>query len=323
MNWELDMVKDYFIWDAHGCFPLQPDADLSALTMYKDSGVRFLSINVGMDHDPWTNIIKIIARYRRYIDEHSDRYTLIKSTNDIRRANEDGKMAIALDLEGSDPLDGNLNMISLYYDLGVRQMLLAYNKDNKASGGCFGNNEGLSDYGREIIREMNRVGMLVDLSHMSDLAAKEAMEVSKSPAIFSHSNPRALCDNDRNITDELILACAKKGGVVGINGVGIFLGKDVDAKQLVNHIDYVANLVGTEHVGIGLDYVVDQEELVAYLKNNPDIYPPEKGFDLCKFIGPEEFPQITELLLKKGYSGKDISLILGENFLRVAEDVWK
>lgn len=310
------------IWDTHACFPLKPDSDLSELKRYRDNGVNFVSLNIGMDMDSFENVIQVLARFRNYIASHPDNYVLARTVQDILKAKESRKVAIAFDLEGSDPLLGNLNLISFYYDLGVRQMLLAYNKDNRASGGCMEGNIGLTDFGRDVIREMNRVGMVVDVSHMGYRATMEAFEISKAPVIFSHSNPNGLREHVRNISDEQIKACAKTGGVVGINGIGDFLG-GTSSELVVENIEYVIKLVGPEHVGLGMDYVVDKQELIDYIEDNPDVFPPEKFKDYLSFVEPEQIPAFTELLYQKGYSEQVISDILGGNFLRVAKEVWK
>lgn len=310
------------IWDTHACFRLHPNADLSELKRYRESGVTFVSLNIGMDLNSFENTMQVLARYRGYIASHPDQYLLALTVDDIRKAKEAGKLAIAFDLEGSDPLLGNLNLVSLYYDLGVRQMLLAYNKDNRASGGCMEGTIGLTDFGRDVIREMNRVGMVVDLSHMGYRATMEAFGVSTAPVIFSHSNPNGLREHARNISDEQIIACARTGGVVGINGIGDFLG-GTSSELIVENIEYVMDLVGPEHVGIGLDYVIDKQELIEYIETYPDIFPPDKITDFLSIVEPEQFPEFTELLCQKGYSEQIIRGILGENFLRVAGQVWK
>jgi membrane dipeptidase len=310
------------VWDTHACFRLDPNADLSELKRYRDSGVDFVSLNIGMDLNSFDNTMQVLARYRSYVSSHPDQYILALTVEDIRKAKESGKLAVAFDLEGSDPLLGNLNMISLYYDLGVRQMLLAYNKDNRAAGGCMEGNIGLTDFGKDVIKEMNRVGMVVDVSHMGYRATMEAFEVSQAPVIFSHSNPNGLRQHARNISDEQIRACAQSGGVIGINGIGDFLG-GISSELIVQNIEYVMDLAGPEHVGLGLDYVIDKQELIEYIETYPDIFPPEKIKDYLSFVEPEQFPEFTELLCQKGYSEQIIRGILGGNFLRVAEQVWK
>lgn len=314
--------RQSLVWDSHACFPLKPNADLTELKRYRDCGVNFVSINIGMDMDSFENILQVLAGYRNFIRSHPDDYMLALSVRDILHAKEAGKLAIAFDLEGSEPLLGNLNLISFYYDLGVRQMLLAYNKDNRASGGCVEGRIGLTDFGRDVVREMNRVGMVVDASHMAHRATMEVFELSKDPVIFSHSNPAGVRDHVRNISDEQIIACARTGGVIGINGIGDFLG-GTRSEKVVEHIEYVINLAGPEHVGIGLDYVVDKQELMDYVTGHPEIFPPDKMKDLLAFVEPEQFPEFTDLLYKKGYSEEVIGGILGGNFMRVAEAVWK
>jgi membrane dipeptidase len=310
------------IWDAHACFALNPEADLSQLERYRKSGVNFVSVNVGMDVDAFDKTIQVLAGFREFIKARPDDYVLALSTADILAARDAGRLAVAFDLEGSEPLAGNLNMVSFFYDLGVRQMLLAYNQDNRACGGCLEDRIGLTDFGRRVIAEMNRVGMVVDVTHVGFRACMEIFALSRDPVIFSHSNPRGLHEHVRNISDELIVACARTGGVVGINGVGDFLG-DTSSETVVANTEYVMNLVGPEHVGLGLDYVVDQRELFAYFKSHPDRFPADPTKDTVAFVQPEQHREIAGLLLARGHSEAVVRNVMGENFFRVARQVWK
>jgi len=310
------------VWDAHACFPLNPNPDLSQLKRYKDSGVSFVSINIGMDMDSFEKVIQVLAGFRKFITARPDKYILACSVADIRAAKESNRVAIAFDLEGSEPLAGNINLVSFYYDLGVRQMLLAYNKDNRASGGCMEGNYGLTDYGKEVIKEMNRVGMVVDVSHMGYQATMETFETSSAPVIFSHSNPKGVQDHARNITDEQIIACAETGGVIGINGIGDFLG-NTKSETVIEHLAYVMELVGPKHVGLGLDYVIDKGEVLDYIQDHPDVFPSDKIKEALAFVEPEQTPEIATLLLKRGHSAEVVRGIMGENFFRVAEQAWK
>jgi membrane dipeptidase len=201
----------------------------------------------------------------------------------------------------------------------------AYNKNNRLGGGCQDEDRGLTNYGRLIIDEMERVGMVLCCSHTGYRTAREAIEYSRHPVIFSHSNPRAVWNHDRNIPDDLMRACAATAGVVNLNGIGIFLGdNDNSTDTLLRHIDYAVQLIGPEHVGLGLDYVFDQKELDDYVRAHPDIWPPEKGYGAgIAMIEPERFPIIAEALLTRGYREADVHGILGHNNLRVAKRVWR
>lgn len=231
------------------------------------------------------------------------------------------------DIEGANAIADQLSLIELYYDFGVRWMLMAYNRNNRVGGGCLDADMGLTAFGRDVIAEMNRVGMVACCSHTGKRTALEVIALSNTPVIFSHSNPRALFDHPRNIDDEVIRACAERGGVIGINGVGLFLGhNDVRSDTLARHIDYVAQLVGSDHVGVGLDYVFDQEELKGYLRENPGLFGEDPGLmdaQGCDFAEPEQIPEISEALGRLGYARSDVRKILGLNFLRIAREVWK
>ena len=171
---------------------------------------------------------------------------------------------------------------------------------------------------------MQRVGMVLCCSHTGYRTVHEAIEYSNNPVIFSHSNPRVLWDHERNIPDDLMRACAATGGVVNLNGIGIFLGQnDNSTETLLRHIEYAVELIGPEHVGLGLDYVFDQKELDDYLRDNTDVFPPEKGYATgIAMIEPERVPRIAAALLQRGYGEADVQGILGHNNLRVARAVW-
>lgn len=322
----VELFATSLVWDNHTCPSIRVDdqKNLSVLRRHKASGVDVVSANVGFDATPWGNAILHLARFRHWVREHDEDFLLVETTADIERTRHEGKLGVTFDIEGGRVLNGSVGMVELYYDLGVRWLLFAYNKNNALGGGCQDDDCGLTDFGRSILREMNRVGMVVCCSHIGHRTTMEIMEGSSDPVIFSHSNPRALCDHPRCIQDEAIRACAQTGGVVGINGIGIFLGDNDDRTEtIVRHIEYVTDMVGPEHVGLGLDYVFDQDELQSFVKSNPDLYPPEKYPAGIRMVRPEQIPEIAECLLAKDYTEADVRKILGENHLRVARQVWK
>ena len=326
MNEGNDFIGSAFIWDSHSGFESRPDARLEQLETWRSAGVSYLSVNVGYDVRSWENTISTLASFRRQIRSLGDLYILVETVADIDRARKANKLAISFDIEGMESLDGNVDMVSFYYDLGVRQMLFAYNLNNRAGGGCHDKDVGLTRFGRDVIAQMNSVGMLVDCSHSAYKTTMEAMEVSADPVIFSHSNPRGLVDHGRNIVDEQITGCAATGGVIGINGIGLFLGGSIAPEAFVDHTVYVAELVGAEHVGLGLDYADEEEagDIDDVFQANRDYWPTDQYKDsIGGFMSPEKIPHVTEQLFLRGFSQSEISGILGGNFRRVAERVWK
>ncbi len=321
------VMADSLIWDNHGCMPLRAgDFDfLPQLARYKRSGVDIASLNVGYDVLPWENTVLVTAHFRKWMREHSDEYLLVESVADIEVALGSGRLGILFDIEGGCALNKSISMVELYYELGVRWMLIAYNRNNALGGGCQDDDQGLTGFGCKVLDEMARVGMVACCSHTGYKTTMDIMERSANPVIFSHSNPFGIWEHARNIRDEQITACAETGGVIGINGIGVFLGRnDSRTETIVRHIDYVVQLVGPEHVGIGLDYVFDQQELDDFLKKNPETFPPALGYrDGLAMVRPEQTPEIVESLIKLGYSNRDLRLILGENHLRIAKQVWK
>jgi len=307
--------------------PLRPGdiGFLPQLKRMRNAGIDLVSLNVSLDAVDPHEAFPMLATFRRWIGQHAEHYVLADTVADIEAAKASARLAVAFDIEGGRAVEQYPGLVEVFYRLGVRWMLIAYNKNNKLGGGCQDKDCGLTDYGRQIVDEMQRVGMVLCCSHTGYRTAREAIEYSKNPVIFSHSNPRAIHDHERNIPDDLMRACARTGGVVNINGIGIFLGtNDNTTETLLRHIDYAVNLIGPEHVGLGLDYVFDQKELDDHVRAHPDIWPPEKGYGAgVAMVEPERFPIICEALLKRGYSETDAQGILGHNNLRVARQVWK
>jgi membrane dipeptidase len=319
-------LNQTILWDNHACLPLRPEdeAFLPQLMRYKTAGVNLVSLNICFDMYPPETAFTMLAAFRRWISLHAEDYVVAESVADIEAAKLNRKLAIVFDIEGGKAVEAHPGLVEIFYRLGVRWMLIAYNKNNCLGGGCQDRDHGLTKYGRQIIDEMERVGMVLCCSHTGYRTAREALEYSKNPVIFSHSNPRALRDHERNIPDDLMIACARTGGVVNLNGIGIFLGENDNSTEiLLRHIDYAVQLIGPGHVGLGLDYVFDQRESDEYIRTRPDMFPPEKGYRTgIAMIEPERFPLIAEGLLRKGYRETDVQGILGHNNLRIAREVW-
>ena len=322
-----ELHRDALVWDNHGCMPFEhPGRWLDQLDLYRRSGVDVAIINIGDSRIPLETCIRMASEIRAYVKAHPEDYAMALSVDAIQQAKRARKLAIGLDVEGMFSIGDQLSLIDLYYDLGVRWMLMVYNRQNLTGYGCHDEADaGLTPYGREVVRRMDAVGMIKCCSHTGYRTAMDVLTGTDRPTIFSHSNPRALRDHPRNIPDELIDACAATGGVVCINGIGIFLGdNDASAETFVKHVDYIAQRVGVEHVGIGLDYPFDSSNLGAMLTAHPDVWPANCGYEPgIRFMGPEELPKVTELLLARGYAERDVRAVLGENLMRVARAVWR
>ncbi|REG84934.1 dipeptidase [Marinomonas pollencensis] len=318
------------VWDAHTCVPLLPDYDLASLQRHIDCGAYYISINIGMDFNPLSDIIQIIAGFRQRISE-LDFLIQVDSYADVERAKREGKLAVSFDLEGGVPLSESPAMVGLFAQLGVRQIHLAYNRSNSLAGGCHDEDHGLTDKGRAIVDAINAQHLFMDVSHTGYKTSMDIFCYSDKPVIISHGNPIAVKEHSRNYRDDQLKACAATGGVVCINGVSRFLNSPQASPQsMVEAIDYLVQLLGPEHVGLGLDYVYH-----SHLDKGPqglDVthwWPPEYGYGKASdgflssfYAPPERFIEMTGLLEGKGYQASHIAAIYGDNMSALAQQVW-
>lgn len=315
------------VWDNHVCLPLRAEPQWAdQLKRHRDAGATFISLNLGDADVPLDTIVRMAAHFRGWVRNNPRDYLLAERASDVLRAKEEGRTAVAFDIEGAQAIGDQLSLVELFYEMGVRWILLAFNRGNRVGGGCHdAEDAGLTPFGAQLLDEFERVGMVTCCSHTGHRTALEVLDRARGPVIFSHSNAQAIFNHPRNLPDEIIRRCAATGGVVGVNGLHIFLGNREDLLgQFVNHIDHMVQLVGPRHVGIGLDYVYDQETLFRELQAAQGIWPPGYGYGPgILFLEPEALPKVTERLLARGYDEGDVRAILGGNFLRVAQNVWR
>ena len=322
------LVSDSLVWDMTLPYIHPTYTQPEMLPLFSEAGFDVVSLTVAGADFSFDQTMKSIAWTKRMIADNSDKYRQVCSVADIQQARSDGVLALLFNLQNTTPLIESTDMVHLYYDLGVRHMLMAYNSKNAVGDGCAERTDaGLSRFGVSVVKEMNRVGMLVDGSHTGKRTTMDAMEVSTAPFIFSHSNAKAVFDHYRNIDDEQIKACAQTGGVIGINGLGSFSNDAAASSETIfKHIDHIANLMGVDHVGIALDYVHDLDGFWQWVEDNPDAWPENpanKGNIRSRFSTPEQIVEVTGLMLNNGYAADDIQKILGGNFQRVGQEVWR
>ena len=281
-------------------------------------------------------------------DKHPDQVELARSARDIERIVGQKKIAAVLTIEGGHQIDDDLGVLRMYRRMGILSMTLTHFRNNHWADSSTDKPEhnGLTDFGRQVVREMNRIGMIVDVSHVSDKTFYDAIEVSTKPVIASHSSCFVYSDVPRNMKDDMLRALAKNGGVVGVNFGSSFLSQK-DADDLKSHVaqqnEMNPNLTGAEldayaakeysgfygaHVKVGNATVEDAAECIDHIAKVAGIDHVGIGsdFDGIPSVprGLEDvsrMPNLTAALLKRGYTEKDIRKIMGENFLRVVREV--
>ena len=249
--------------------------------------------------------MELLDAFYRELGENKERVVLATTADEVVKAKKDGRVSAMLAIEGGEAIEGNLAALRMLHRLGVRLFGLTHNYRNKIADGMgeARTGSGLTEFGVELIGELNRLGIIVDVSHLSDPGFWDVVEVSKDPIIASHSNARGLCDHLRNLTDDQVKAVAEGGGVVGVNFYPeVVHEEEATLGRVLDHFDYLVDLVGADHVGIGSDYDGMRQ-------------PPVGLEDVSKM------PNITRGLVSRGYSEDEIVKILGGNFLRVFREV--
>ena len=314
------------IWDQHCCVPLDGSARATDLVRCQVAGFSCVSLNVGYAPQGPADVERLLAGFRAELGAQPDTFVLGETVADVDAAAASGRLAVVFDLEDSNPLGGDPGRVEAFYRLGVRSLVVTYNSHNAAGYGCLDDPDGpLSPYGREVVAAMNRVGMVVDASHCSRRTSFDLMEASTAPVMFSHSSCDAVWAHERNVTDEQIRACAETGGVIGITGVGIFLGEnDTSIEALLRHVDHAVSLVGPDHVGIGSDFTFDLADLRRELDENPQLFPDSyTRWGPIDFVAPQVLAQLPDQLRGLGYDQAAIDAVMGGSFRRLAGDVWR
>jgi membrane dipeptidase len=303
----------------------------------KDGGVDMASVTVGGSSLRETT--RAAAQMLATIRDNSDQMVQVTTAAEMRQAKREGKVAVVFSTQNGSCLEGDPALLEVYHRLGYRIMGITYSGANFLGGGCAELTrevQGLTFVGMEVLQEMNRLGILIDASHSGDATTWDILKLSKDPAVFTHSNARALADTARNKPDDQIKAMANTGGVMGVAPVPRMVNDDMrkaTLEGLLDHIDYIVGLVGVDHVGLGLDFTDATERYTRPIKEpwmiwrdrRPEMLGTWEDFFSVPYARDiddhTKVPNLVRGLVVRGYSDEDILKILGGNWLRVFEKV--
>jgi membrane dipeptidase len=288
-------------------------------------GVDALLATAGAIED-FRTTMEVVARWLEIDRSRKERVRIARTVADIRAAKAVGETSIILHFQGADPIEDELDFLNVFHASGLRVMQLTYNARNRLGDGCFEPTDaGLSKFGHAVIRRMEELGIVVDLAHAGVKTTLEAAEAASRPIVITHANARALLDTPRNATDAMIRAVAASGGVVGVCAAPFFLmkgGKAATLDMLIDHASYIADLVGPAHVGLGFDFADEDEDDFVYFGYDERYIPRPPWVWPAGIAGHADARNIAPALRARGFAERDVSGILGENFLRVFGAIW-
>jgi membrane dipeptidase len=298
------------------------------------AGITACNWTVASHRDDTLTAMNKVTQFYWLLEQFSQHTLLVEDSTDIDRAKKEGKLGIILGFQGASPLGHNVQLIRIFRRLGVRIIQLTYNEGNAYAAGCTEpSDSGLTSLGIQAVQEMNRLGVVLDLSHVGQRSSLEAIEVSDDPVIFSHSNSFALQPNPRNISDEQMRACAAKMGVIGLSTFSAFVGDTMEGRrstldEYFRQMDYVIDLVGPEHVAVGTDILLDPTDGVWWRAVTGRLYPEvSQGMtyethNIAGFMHQIDFPAVAQAMLDHGYDEETVRKIIGGNWQRVFRQVW-
>jgi len=290
------------------------------------------NVTVSHAYPPWNYVdhtMSRIARWYALFEKYPERIQQIFGPGDIEGAREKGRVGLIFGFQGANQFE-DLDLLRVFYKLGLRILAPTYQgRSIFGDGSGEPRDSGLSELGEKLVEESNRLGILIDLSHVGRKATMETMELSSVPVIFSHSNAKHLLESVRNVDDEQIKAVAEKKGLIGVAAYGPLVRKDRRAtiEDVLDHVDYLVRLIGADFVGFGLDanakgQTKDMQE--SFKRRFPEIvgaYSYESSVE--GLTDPTDWKNIVRGLVTRGYSDNEILKMLGENALRVFKRVWR
>ena len=284
----------------------------------------------------WENYSQTLDNIAVWYSKFNSRtdISLIRKVDDIFKASDNGQVGIIIGFQNASPIENNLDYLYTFNELNVKIIQFTYHERNLLGNGCYERvDEGITNFGIDAIKIMNEVGILIDLSHVGIVTTMETIDYSEKPIAITHANPKSYHNVPRNKTDEALKLMASKGGIVGVTAIAPFLKKG-DASTVEDYVDaisYTVDLVGIDHVGVGTDFTQDQpEEFWKYIGSQQGTKFPSTFTDVTtpanypiNFETPDKFPVLIDTMGRKGFSSKEIAKILGLNWIRVFQEVWK
>lgn len=275
--------------------------------------------------------MRAIAEWKQWFRTHDDIIRQVYRAQDIERCKADGKVGIVLGWQNSVGFGEDLRNVHLFAELGLRVVQLTYNTANMAGSGCYESRDGgLTDFGHELVHEMNAAGILIDLSHVGARTSADTIKASRKPVAYSHCLPGGLKAHPRNKSDEQLKAMADSGGFIGVTAFPPFLkhGNESTIDDVIDAIEYIIDIAGEDSVGIGTDFTQGHgPDFFEYINRDkghfrqltpfPSIVMPE-GFG-----GIQDFPNLTRALERRGWPESRIRKVIGLNWLRLLEEVWQ
>lgn len=294
-------------------------------------GFTGVSATCGLWENFRDSIHNVIA-WNKHFQDNSDLILHVRTTEDIRRAKREGRTGVLLSWQNTSGIEDRVDFLQVFRDLGVLKMQLTYNTQNYSGAGYLElKDSGLTGFGREVVDEMARVGIVCDLSHVGPQTSADVIEYAKVPPCFSHVLPSGLKDHKRNKSDALVKACGARGGIVGLSQFGPFMqhGNDSTIDHYVEAVDYMIDLAGEDNVGIGTDASEGHGRPSAFMEwcNHDKGYARQLtpyGHDkVVKPLGPlAERPQLAEAMARAGWSDEKMVKVLGENWMRYLKQIW-
>ena len=324
-------MKKYKVVDAHGDIPVDIflrremgeknvlDSQYYEKLQQVGMKVQVMAIYVEERYKPHQALEMALRQIEALLDDldESKEFILIKNQLDLNNVISGNQIGVLLDMEGAEPIEGGIELLHLFYRLGVRMIGFTWNQRNMLANGINEEdlNGGLTEYGKEVLKECDRLGMMIDVSHLNRAGLKDILKYSNGNVLASHASSRTMYDIQRNINDDDIKEIAARDGIIGIPAFPHILSETLpDVDTVIDHISHLLKIAGNKHVGIGADFIDIFVDMINKGRMGKEwILPKEE--ETVGFSSVKDLPNLFNAMEKKGFSTELISDVAGENFL--------